>query len=71
MRPCKQDAEPRADGGYRLNANTIGNIVDLLVDDSTGDGTLLLIPPLWSRLADFDPGKLSRLLLDRKVVRMS
>ena len=45
VKPCKQYAEPPADGGYRLNANTIGNIVDLLVDDWAGNGTLLLIPP--------------------------
>ena len=45
VKPCKRDAEPPADRGYRLGANTIGNIVDLLVDDWAGNGTLLLIPP--------------------------
>lgn len=44
VKPRERDTELPADGGYRLNANMIGNVVDLLVDDWCGDGTLLLIP---------------------------
>ena len=45
MKVCERDTEPPDDSGYRLNANAIGNVVDLLVDDWDGAGTLLLIPP--------------------------
>ena len=42
VKPFKEDAEPRENGGYRLTDNVVGSKVDLFLDVAVGAPAVLL-----------------------------